>query len=142
MQLGSRIKSTHRLFEVTSWPTVTLVKSTSAPMLAMRFVLELAGLVGFGRAAYVEAGWLGAVIAPLLAATVWGLFNVPGDPSRSGKAPIPVRGVVRLALEWTFFFGAATALAVTGSVLFGVVLASATVLLYAVGFDRIRWLIS
>lgn len=71
--------------------------------LALRFGLELAALVGLAMGAWaVSAGWLGwvaAVLVPLVAASVWGLFNVLDDPSRSGKAPVEVSGWIRLWLE-------------------------------------------
>jgi hypothetical protein len=50
------------------------------------------------------------ILIPLLAATAWGVFNVKGDPSRSGKAPVPVPGIVRLLLELAFFGSATLAL--------------------------------
>jgi hypothetical protein len=69
--------------------------------LAFRFVLELAAL-----AAMASYGWhltehtaprlVAAIGLPLLAAAMWGVFAVPGDRSRSGKAPVAVPGWVRL----------------------------------------------
>jgi hypothetical protein len=51
------------------------------------------------------------VLLPLLAATVWGTFRVPNDP---GKAPVAVRGPVRLLLEAAFFGLAVAALSSAG----------------------------
>ena len=79
--------------------------------LAVRFLLEILALVAFG--AWAKAQFLGTpgfilmILIPLLAATIWGVFNVKGDPSRSGKAPVSVPGLVRLLIELVFF-GCAT----------------------------------
>lgn len=118
------------------------MRSTSPGMLALRFLLEVAALVAFGRSAFAVAGWPAAIITPLVAATLWGVFNVPNDPSRSGRAPVPVPGPVRLALEWLFFAGAAASLAFTTSRVLGLALGGAAALLYLVGADRVRWLSS
>ena len=68
--------------------------------LGLRFGLELAALAGFGIAAWRLADgawrWAAAIGVPLAAAVFWGVFNVPGDPSRSGEAPVVVPGVVPL----------------------------------------------
>ena len=59
--------------------------------LFFRLILEIFALVSIGM-----WGWsLGdkslkyvlALIFPLVIAAVWGIFAVPDDPSRSGKAP-------------------------------------------------------
>lgn len=71
--------------------------------LALRFALELSALAALGAWGWGRgSGWTAAALAiglPLAAAVVWGTFAVIGDPSRSGKAPVPVPGPVRLALE-------------------------------------------
>ncbi len=87
--------------------------------LAFRFLLEIAAL-----AAMTYWGWtqhdgiwriVFAVGVPLLAAVLWGTFAVPDDPSRSGKAPVPVPGIVRLLLELAIFTFAIWALYVRAS---------------------------
>jgi hypothetical protein len=84
--------------------------------LALRFVLEIGALAGISVWAWHLAGhgvlgWVAAVAAFLGVAAVWGTFAVPGDPSRSGKAPVPVSGWLRMAIELGVFFGGAAAMA-------------------------------
>ena len=71
--------------------------------LTLRFLLEVAALVGLGLWGWsLSVGVVALTLAttfPLSAAIAWGTFNVPGDPSRSGNAPVPVPGAVRLVLE-------------------------------------------
>jgi len=60
--------------------------------LALRFLLELAALIALGLWGAHQAGIALALALPATAAALWGIFAVPGDPSRSGKAPVPVSG--------------------------------------------------
>ena len=114
--------------------------------LAFRFLLELAALAALGvwgwSLATGATRFVLALAAPIAAAAMWGLFNVPGDPSRSGAAPIPVRGVVRLALELAFFALAASALAASGHAGLGIALAVAVAIHYAISYDRMAWLVA
>ena len=81
------------------------------------------------------------MLVPLVAASLWGLFAVPGDASRSGRGPVPVSGAVRLVVEVAFLtFGVFTAHQAADPVL-TVVLASGIALHYAVSYDRILWLL-
>src|SRR5690348_15674728 len=79
--------------------------------LAGRFLLEMVMLTSFGFWGW-QAGhslMLSLLLAaglPLVAAILWGVFAVPGDRSRSGKAPVPVAGPFRLILELLLFGGA------------------------------------
>lgn len=120
--------------------------ATHPLQLAVRFLLELGVLVGLVLAALalVGAPWrlVLAVAAPLAAATAWGLFNVAGDPSRSGRAPIPVSGRVRLALEAIYFALGVLAFIAAGRPAIGGGLAATTALHYALSLDRIRWLLA
>jgi hypothetical protein len=72
---------------------------------------------------------------------LWGVFNVPNDPSRSGKAPVQVPGVIRLALELLLLGSAVWALydveLAWPSLIMGVLL----IFHYAISYDRIRWLL-
>jgi uncharacterized protein DUF2568 len=83
-----------------------------------------------------------AVVIPLAAAALWGIFAVPSDPSRSGSAPVRVPGILRLAIELGFFAAATWAVNDLGfsrlALLFGI----AVVLHYLVSFDRVWWLVS
>jgi hypothetical protein len=114
--------------------------------LAFRFLLELLALLIIGL-----WGWnqdegatriLLAVGAPAIAAALWGALAVPGDPSRSGSAPIAVPGVLRLALESLFFAFATWALYTLWSPGLGILFAIAVLVHYAISYDRIIWLIS
>ena len=75
--------------------------------LAIRFLLEVAALIIAGTWGWkIGSGWYRyflVVAVPLLMATMWGVFSVPHDPSRSGNAPIAVPGFFRLFLELAFF---------------------------------------
>jgi hypothetical protein len=113
--------------------------------LAARFLLEIVALVAIAYWGWSQQdGALRFVLAiglPLLAAILWGTFAVPEDPSRSGKAPVPVPGVVRLVLELAFFAFAAWALYDAGKVTLALVLAAVVVIHYALSYDRITWLL-
>ena len=63
--------------------------------LALRFLLELVawGAVGLWGWSVTDGAlrYLLAMGLPLLVMALWGIFAVPGDRSRSGRAPVPVR---------------------------------------------------
>jgi hypothetical protein len=69
--------------------------SQNALNLAVRFLLELAALYAFGRWGWNQrADFMRYVLMiglPLIAATLWGVFRVPGDASANGNAPVAVR---------------------------------------------------
>lgn len=111
--------------------------------LAFRFLLEMTALIGIGVGAYNLASgalsWILAVGLPAIAAIGWGTFNVPGDESRSGKAPVAVPGVARLALELAVFTAAVILLWVV-SPLGAAALGIGVAIHYLLSVDRIRWL--
>lgn len=113
--------------------------------LTVRFLLELIALFVFSLWGYEMAqGWIGyalAILLPILSAVVWGVFAVPNDPSRSGRAPIPVPGIIRLIIELLFFGSAAWALAALGYTWYFRVFASVVVIHYIISYDRILWLL-
>jgi len=113
--------------------------------LAFRFVLEISALVAIGVGAYNLASgffaWMLGIGLPLVAAVGWGTFNVPGDESRSGEAPVVVRGVVRFVLE-LLFFSAAVVLLWLVSPIAATVLGVGVVIHYLLSIDRIRWLLA
>jgi len=78
---------------------------------------------------------------PTLAMASWVTFAVLGDPSRSGRAPVPVPGVARLGLEWALFGLAAYGLWSTGSRAAAETLLTAAALHYALAWDRLVWLL-
>jgi len=113
--------------------------------LAIRFALEVGALVAIGRwagglfdggYAYL-AGWG----APALVALLWVTFAVRGDPSRSGRAPVPVPGAARLALEVAVFVAGAGALAATRAWPWLGAFLVALVVHHAGTVPRLRWLV-
>ena len=114
--------------------------------LAVRFVLELSALFIFGLWGWRQGGggWrmVTALAVPLIAAALWGIFAVPGDPSRSGSAHVPVPGLLRLALEIGFFASATLALYDLGYTVLTAIFGTAIVVHYLLSYDRVRWLIS
>lgn len=112
--------------------------------LAIRFLLEILALVAIGAWARAQfpgfPGLLLMILLPLLAASAWGVFNVKGDPSRSGKAPVPVPGAVRLLLEFAFF-GSATWALFRLNPTYGWIFGAVALAHYLLSYDRIRWLL-
>ena len=113
--------------------------------LALRFILEIAGLVALGWWGWNQGeGILRFVLAfgiPILAAVLWGTFAVPDDPSRSGKAQVQVPGIVRLLLELAFFVSATWSLFALGAATLGWIYGIAVLVHYLASYDRILWLV-
>ena len=113
--------------------------------LALRFALELAALAALSVWALAQvhgaASIVLAVILPLIAATLWGTFRVPGDASASGRAPVPVPGIVRLLLEVALFALGVLALVAAAYTAAGTGLGIAVAVHYALSYDRIIWLL-
>jgi hypothetical protein len=112
--------------------------------LALRFLPELAVLVtigywGFSRHAGIWRFVLGIGV-PVVAAAVWATFAVPDDPSRSRRAPVPIHGVLRLLLELCLFGFAVWALYDAGRPILALIMASITIIHYALSYDRVLWL--
>lgn len=114
--------------------------------LALRFGLEIAALVGLATAAWrLSDGawrWAAVIAVPLVAAAIWGTFNVPGDPSRSGAAPVEVPGALRLALELIVLGAGAAGFLARGPRAAGFALGTLVVVHYATSIPRIQWLVS
>jgi hypothetical protein len=113
--------------------------------LAFRFLLELAALLAMGLWGWKQGeGGIRVLIAlavPAVAAALWGTLAVPGDPSRSGSAPLAVSGVLRLAIELSFFAFATWALYKVQGTNLSVLLGVAVIIHYALSYDRVMWLI-
>jgi hypothetical protein len=113
--------------------------------LVFRFLLELSALGALGYWGWAQHhGWLRILMAfgvPLVAAVLWHTFAVPGDRSRSGKAPVAVPGFVRLVLELAVFGAGSWALYAAGQAVPALALGIAVVLHYALSYDRIAWLL-
>lgn len=113
--------------------------------LAIRFVLEMTALIGVGIWAWgLSDGGMRYVFAigiPMMMSAIWGVFNVKGDPSRSGNAPVVVPGLLRLLIELIFFaFGAWTLIA-AGHTSFGQVFIVIVIIHYLASFNRVSWLL-
>jgi hypothetical protein len=113
--------------------------------LGFRFVLELAAFVALAIGGYAigsgASGWVFAIGLPIAGATAWGTFNVPGDRSRNGEAPVPVPGVVRLLVELGVF-GVAIIVVWFANPVYALTLLAGVVIHYALSVDRIKWLLA
>jgi hypothetical protein len=113
--------------------------------LAFRFILEIAALIALGVGAYnVVSGpfaWVLAIAVPTIAAVAWAAFNVPGDESRSGEAPVAVPGTVRLIIELTVFASAVVVVSFASPIA-AALLGVAVAIHYLLSIDRVRWLIT
>jgi len=113
--------------------------------LLFRFLLELA-VLGVAATWSLKSfeGWQGTVLAiaiPFVMAVIWGTFAVPDDPSRSGKAPVPIPGAMRLLLELIFFSFAVWCLYDLGFSRLGSFFGLLVALHYIISADRVKWLI-
>jgi hypothetical protein len=113
--------------------------------LALRFVLELTALIGLAWwGSSLADGWPGVLLAvavPLVAAAIWGTFAVPDDPSRSGEAPVAVRGWIRLAVELVTLGGGVGGYFLIGRSAIAGLFLLALIIHYLLSLDRIRWLL-
>lgn len=114
--------------------------------LAIRFLLELSALGAGGIWGWKQSdSWIKFFLVvgiPILIGTVWGVFAVPEDPSRSGSAPIAVPGLIRLIIELAIFTFATWALYDSGFVRISWTFAIVVEIHYIVSYDRIKWLLS
>jgi len=114
--------------------------------LAIRFILEIIALLSVGMWGWKQGGgWFRFLLAfgiPIILAIIWGVFAVPNDPSRSGEAPIVTPGVIRFAIELSFFAFAAWSLYDIGLNKSGIALSVIVILHYIASYDRIIWLTS
>ena len=114
--------------------------------LIFRFLLEIAALVAAGMWSWKQGeGWFRYILVlavPITLAALWGTFAVVDDPSRSGKAPVVIPGLVRLILEFAFFGFAVWALYNLNYTKMSIILGMAILLHYALSYDRILWLLS
>jgi hypothetical protein len=113
--------------------------------LGLRFALEMTALLAMGVWGSRQGeGVLSVAVAlgvPIFAAALWGTFAVPGDPSRSGKAPVPVAGMIRLVYEIGFFSFATWALFNIGSATLSLAFGVVIIVHYVLSYDRVKWLV-
>lgn len=111
----------------------------------LRFILELWALIVFGYWGLNQnlgiINYALMLLLPIIAAVVWGTFAVPNDPSRSGGAPVPVRGAVRLLLEFLILGAAFWIMYATISVYLGIVFGVLVIIHYVLARERIGWLL-
>lgn len=114
--------------------------------LTVRFILEITVLIAVGVWAFSKSNGLDAymygICAPILMATVWGVFAVPNDPSRSGKTVIKTLGVVRLILEIIFFSIGSYGLYNLHYINLSYAFSGITIFHYLFSKDRIKWLLN
>lgn len=113
--------------------------------LAVRFLLEIFSLAVIGIWGWKQGDnwerYLLAIGLPIITAVIWGTFAVANDPGRSGNAPVPVSGKVRLGIEFLLFGFATWALYNMQSNLLSLVFGIVVLVHYIVSYDRIFWLV-
>jgi uncharacterized membrane protein len=109
-------------------------------------VIEVAAVAAYALTGNALAGGaIGILLAVVFAAAVsliWGTFNVPGDPSRSGRAPVPVRGLIRLLIEVDILAGAVALTVIFWSPVPAIVLGGLILVHYGASRHRIAWLLA
>lgn len=112
--------------------------------LAWRFLLELAALGAMGYWGWTQhegaSRWLWSIGLPIVTAVLWGTFTVPNDPSRSGQAPVPTPGIIRLLLELSIFAVAIILLYLSQQQTLSIIMTIMVVLHYLLSYDRLLWL--
>lgn len=112
----------------------------------LRFLLEIAAITAVGiwgwKLGQEWSRFFWACMLPVLLMVVWGVFAVPEDPSRSGKAPIAVSGWLRLLIELGIFAFATWALYDLGFQITSMIFGGICLLHYIASYDRIQWLLS
>ena len=109
----------------------------------LRLTIEVAALAGIG---YCGFQWMpshpvvGILTRQVIAGGMWGVFNVPNDPSRGGGAPVPVSGRTRLAVEGCILAWGGYGWALWNPVVCGMYVV-AIVTHYGNYHKRIRWLL-
>ncbi|MDG1528675.1 MAG: YrdB family protein [Polaribacter sp.] len=114
--------------------------------LVFRFILEVCAFISAGLWSFNQTDGLLKFLFgfgfPIFLAIIWGVFTVPNDKSRSGNAPIPTNGIIRLAIELGIFAMATWSLYSLGYNNLYLIFGIAVVIHYVLSYDRISWLIS
>jgi hypothetical protein len=110
----------------------------------LRLGVELLALGGIWAGTFAGSTswlrWMLAVGGPLAAATIWDIFNVPGDPSRSARPRIPVPGLVRLFIEFAILSLGLWGWVSSGRIDYTIIFSVAVVVHYAASRPRLEWL--
>jgi len=113
--------------------------------LAFRFLLEMSALIAMGVWGWNQGdSWFRYILTfgvPLVAASIWGIFAVPGDASRSGSAPVAIHGLLRLLIEIAFFSFAVWEVYDLGYSSLWWIPGLLITIHYFISYDRILWLI-
>lgn len=109
--------------------------------LALRFLLELVLHFVFGYWGWQKfdgaTQYVVAIGLPLLAATIWAVFRVEGDP---GKAVIAIPGWLRFSYEMILFTAAAFFLFQLQQQRWASIFIAVSALHYLLSYRRIIWL--
>ena len=113
--------------------------------LALRFGLEVLALAGLAALGWsIGSGstrWVLVLVLPIGAALCWWAFNVVDDPSRSGAAPVPVQGPVRLVIEVMLLGAGGAGFLVSGPPLLGALVLLTAIAHYVFSWPRVVWLL-
>jgi hypothetical protein len=113
--------------------------------LALRFGLEITALYVFATETFARfetpINWISAVIVVVIAGAIWGVFKVPGDRTNNGNAIVPISGVLRFLLEFTFFFIAIFLLILAQRYWFTGIFGFLIFFHYLTSLDRFVWLL-
>lgn len=111
----------------------------------LRFFLEIAALISYGYWGWHHftgvPQWIITIGLPLLIATFWGVFRVPGDASASGEAVVPVSGLTRLVLELAMFAFAGICLFASNKIDIALVFSGLVLFHYLNSITRVEWML-
>ena len=108
--------------------------------IALRFLLEMAALFFTGRYFYEEGNTILTVVLPLAMMTLWAVFAVPNDRSRSGKTVVSINGKLRLFMETLFFALPVFLLWKQDDHLLSMIFGLLIIIHYIFSLNRIQWL--
>jgi len=105
--------------------------------------MEMTSLLAAGLWGYHWAvdSYLIGIGLPIAMMVIWAVFAVPGDRSRSGNAPVPIPGILRLLLELSFFGFGTWAFFDLGNSYIGLVFGVIVFAHYIISLKRVSWLL-
>lgn len=111
----------------------------------LRFVLEVFSIFIFGYFGYSQFNnpWhvIAAIMLPAIAMGMWGVFNVPNDPSRGNHVVVKVPGWVRFMIEMFVFLGAGYCLFELGETTLSASFFILVFFQYITTYKRVIWLL-